>query len=126
MTAPPSYPEVERSLLGRWPETRVDPTLDRIRRLTDLLRDPQHGYAVVHLTGTNGKTSTSRMIDALLRAAGLRTGRYTSPHLQLMTERIALDGDSLTPEQFVTAYADVAPYVEVVDRSGSHPMSAYR
>jgi dihydrofolate synthase/folylpolyglutamate synthase len=125
VAAQPSYPEVERLLLGRWPETRIDPSLDRIRRLADLLGDPQHGYAVVHLTGTNGKTSTSRMIDALLQGTGLRTGRYTSPHLQMMTERISLDGAALTPEQFVAAYVDVAPYVEVVDRSGSHPMSFF-
>ena len=70
VAADPSYAEVERALLGRWPETRLDPSLDRIRALTDLLGDPQHGYAVVHLTGTNGKTSTSRMIDALLTGPG--------------------------------------------------------
>ena len=125
MAADPSYPEVERALLGRWPETRLDPSLDRIRALCDLLGDPQHGYAVVHLTGTNGKTSTSRMIDALLTGSGLRTGRYTSPHLQLMTERITLDGEPLTPQQFVAAYRDVQPYVDVVDRSAPHPMSFF-
>ena len=118
-------PEVERALLDRWPETRLDPSLDRIKGLTDLLGDPQHGYAVVHLTGTNGKTSTSRMIDALLRAAGLRTGRYTSPHLQSMTERISIDGEALTQEQFVQAWTDVAPYVEVIDRSAPQPMSYF-
>ena len=125
MPPDPSYVEVERALLGRWPETRLDPSLDRIRALCDLLGDPQHGYAVVHLTGTNGKTSTSRMIDALLRGTGLRTGRYTSPHLQQMTERIALDGEAMATEQFVQAYLDVRPYVEVVDRSGPHPMSFF-
>jgi len=125
VAAEPSYPEVERSLLGRWPESRLDPSLDRIRRLTDLLGDPQHGYAVVHVTGTNGKTSTSRMIDALLRGTGLRCGRYTSPHLQAMTERISLDGESLSADQFVRAYLDVSPYVEVVDRSAAHPMSFF-
>ncbi len=125
MAADPSYPEVERALLGRWPETRLDPSLDRIRALCDLLGDPQHGYAVVHLTGTNGKTSTSRMIDALLTGSGLRTGRYTSPHLQLMTERITLDGEPLTPQQFVAAYLDVQPYVDVVDRSAPQPLSFF-
>ena len=125
MPADPSYAEVERALLGRWPETRLDPSLDRIRALCDLLGDPQHGYAVVHLTGTNGKTSTSRMIDALLRGTGLRTGRYTSPHLQQMTERIALDGEAVTQEQFVRAYLDVLPYVQVVDRSAPQPMSFF-
>ena len=119
------YGEVERALLERWPETRLDPTLTRIRALVDLLGEPQRGYPVVHVTGTNGKTSTCRMIDELLRAAGLRTGRYTSPHLQQMTERISLDGQSLTEEQFVRAYLDVAAYFEVVDRSGPHPLSFF-
>ena len=119
------YGEVERALLERWPETRLDPTLTRIRALVDLLGEPQRGYPVVHVTGTNGKTSTCRMIDELLRAAGLRTGRYTSPHLQQMTERISLDGQPLTEEQFVRAYLDVAAYFEVVDRSGPHPLSFF-
>ena len=91
----PTYAEVEHSLLGRWPETRLDPTLDRISALCRLLGDPQRAYPVVHLTGTNGKTSTARMIDNLLRALDLRTGRFTSPHLQSMTERICLDGEPL-------------------------------
>ena len=74
----PDYGAVERALLDRWPETRLDPSLDRIRALVDLLGDPQRACPVIHLAGTNGKTSTSRMVDALLRARGLRTGRYTS------------------------------------------------
>ena len=73
---------VEAVLDKRWPETRIAPTLERIADLVALLGDPQRGYPVVHLTGTNGKTSTSRMVDALLTEIGLRTGRYTSPHLQ--------------------------------------------
>ncbi|MGH3509247.1 MAG: dihydrofolate synthase, partial [Nocardioidaceae bacterium] len=87
---PLTYPEVEHALLARWPETRMEPSLDRIRALTDLLGEPQRSYPVVHLTGTNGKTSTSRMIDTLVRMAGLRTGRFTSPHLESMTERICV------------------------------------
>jgi len=121
----PLYADVERALLSRWPETRLDPSLERIRGLVDLLGEPQRGYPVIHLTGTNGKSSTSRMIDALLRALGLRTGRYTSPHLQSMTERISLDGEPLSEEQFVAAYGDVAAYLEVVDRSGAHPVSFF-
>src|SRR5690606_8920133 len=89
----PSYAEVERLLLGRWPETRLEPSLDRITALCDMLGNPQGSFNVVHLTGTNGKTSTSRMIDTLLRALDLRTGRFTSPHLQSMTERISIDGE---------------------------------
>ena len=82
---------VEAALDRRWPETVLEPSLKRISELVDLLGDPHRGYPIVHLTGTNGKTSTARMIDALLTEIGLRTGRYTSPHLQLATERINVD-----------------------------------
>src|SRR6476661_8645577 len=90
--------EVEDALLSRWPETKLEPSLDRIRAFTELLGDPQLGYPVIHLTGTNGKTSTSRMIDTLLRAHDLRTGRFTSPHVERMSERICLDGEPLDDE----------------------------
>lgn len=121
----PSYAEVERALLGRWPETRLEPSLDRIAALCRLLGDPQRAYPVIHLTGTNGKTSTSRMIDTLLRALDLRTGRFTSPHLQKMTERICLDGEPLTEALFVDAFADVAAYAQIVDDSSTHPLSYF-
>jgi dihydrofolate synthase/folylpolyglutamate synthase len=121
----PTYAEVERALLGRWPETRLEPSLDRIAAICRLLGDPQLAYPVIHLTGTNGKTSTSRMIDALLRALDLRTGRFTSPHLQSMTERISLDGVPLTEAQFVDAFADVAAYAQIVDDSSQHPLSYF-
>ena len=81
-------PRSSDALLARWPETRLEPSLDRIAAFTELLGEPQRTYPVVHLTGTNGKTSTSRMIDTLIRATGLRTGRFTSPHVESMTERI--------------------------------------
>ncbi len=121
----PTYAEVEQALLGRWPETRLDPTLDRIQALCSLMGDPQRAYPVIHLTGTNGKTSTARMIDALLRALDLRTGRFTSPHLQSMTERICLDGEPLTEDGFVDAFADVAAYAQIVDDSQPHPLSFF-
>ncbi len=121
----PTYAEVEQALLGRWPETRLEPSLDRISALCRLLGDPQHAYPVVHLTGTNGKTSAARMVDALLRALDLRTGRFTSPHLQSMTERICLDGEPLTEEGFVEAFADVAAYAQIVDDSQPHPVSFF-
>ncbi|MGH3369884.1 MAG: bifunctional folylpolyglutamate synthase/dihydrofolate synthase [Nocardioidaceae bacterium] len=120
-----TYADVERALLARWPETRLDPSLERIEALTHLLGDPQRGYPVVHLTGTNGKTSTSRMIDALIRATGLRTGRFTSPHVESMTERISVDGEQLTEEQFVRAYQDVAGFAELVDADSEHPLSFF-
>ncbi len=121
----PTFSEVEQALLGRWPETRLDPTLDRIRALCQLLGDPQTNYPVIHLTGTNGKTSTARMIDALLRQLELRTGRFTSPHLQSMTERISIDGQPLDEETFVDAFADVAAYAQIVDDTQEHPLSFF-
>jgi len=106
---------VEAELDKRWPETQIEPSLDRIAALVDVLGDPQRAYPVVHIAGTNGKTSTARMVDALLTEAGLRTGRYTSPHLQLATERITLDGVPITEERYVEVYREIQPYVELVD-----------
>jgi dihydrofolate synthase/folylpolyglutamate synthase len=120
-----TFEEAEDALLSRWPETRMEPSLDRIRAFVELLGDPQQGYPVVHLTGTNGKTSTSRMIDTLLRTLELRTGRFTSPHVERMTERISLDGEQLTDEQFVRAFNDVAPYIDLVDRDQPYPLSFF-
>ncbi len=120
-----TFDEVEDALLSRWPETKLDPSLDRIRAFTELLGDPQAGYPVIHLTGTNGKTSTARMIDTLLRSLDLRTGRFTSPHVERMTERISVDGEPLTDEEFVAAFNDIAPYTHLVDASEEHPLSFF-
>src|SRR6478735_814281 len=120
-----TYAEVEDALLSRWPETRLEPSLDRITALTEILGEPQRAYPVIHLTGTNGKTSTSRMIDTLLRALNLRTGRFTSPHVERMSERICIDGEPLDDEAFVRAFNDVAPYVELVDADQPHPLSFF-
>ncbi|WP_298752729.1 folylpolyglutamate synthase/dihydrofolate synthase family protein [uncultured Nocardioides sp.] len=117
--------EVEDALLSRWPETRLEPSLDRIRAFVELLGEPQRSYRSVHLTGTNGKTSTSRMIDALLRALELRTGRFTSPHVERMNERISVDGEPLDDEAFVRAFNDVAPYTHMVDEDQPHPLSFF-
>ncbi|MGZ4443765.1 MAG: bifunctional folylpolyglutamate synthase/dihydrofolate synthase [Nocardioidaceae bacterium] len=120
-----SYADAERALLSRWPETKLDPTLDRIEAFTELLGDPQKAYPVIHLTGTNGKTSTSRMIDTLIRALGLRTGRVTSPHVESMTERIALDGEPVSQDRFVEAYNDVAAFAALADEDSEHPLSFF-
>jgi dihydrofolate synthase / folylpolyglutamate synthase len=120
-----TFEEVEDALLSRWPETKLEPSLDRIRAFTEVLGDPQRSYPVIHLTGTNGKTSTSRMIDTLLRALDLRTGRFTSPHVERMTERISVDGEPLSDEAFVRAFNDVAPYTHLVDESETHPLSFF-
>lgn len=120
-----TFAEAEDALLSRWPETRLEPSLDRIQAFTELLGDPQSAYPVIHLTGTNGKTSTSRMIDTLLRAHNLRTGRFTSPHVEKMSERISVDGEPLSDEAFVAAFNEVAPYTHVVDASQEHPLSFF-
>lgn len=107
---------VEEELATRWPETRIEPSLDRIAELMGVLGDPQHAYPVVHVAGTNGKTSVTRMIDSLLRALHQRTGRTTSPHLQSVTERLAVDGEPVTPRLFVDTYRELQPYLELVDQ----------
>jgi dihydrofolate synthase/folylpolyglutamate synthase len=107
--------EVYAAILERAPETDIDPTLDRVLAVCELLGDPQRAFRVVHITGTNGKTSTSRMVERLLREHGLRTGRFTSPHLTRVTERIAIDGEPISDERFVEVWQDVAPYVHMVD-----------
>ncbi len=108
---------VEAELDRRWPETRIAPSLDRIRALVEVLGDPQRSYPVIHVAGTNGKSSVTRMIDALLTRIGPRTGRYTSPHLQRVTERIALDGVPISARQYIETYREIAPYLGIVDRA---------
>jgi dihydrofolate synthase / folylpolyglutamate synthase len=120
-----TFAEVEDALLSRWPESKLEPSLDRIEAFTELLGDPQRSFRSVHLTGTNGKTSTSRMIETLLRALDLRTGRFTSPHLEKMSERISVDGEPLDDEAFVRAFNDVAPYTHLVDADQAHPLSFF-
>ena len=120
-----TYAEVADALLSRWPETKLDPTLDRIEAMMEVLGEPQRGYPSIHLTGTNGKTSTARMVETLIRALGLRVGRFTSPHLESMTERISVDGEPLTEEEFVRAFNDVAPYLGLVDADHDHPLSFF-
>jgi len=117
--------QVESELNTRWPETKIEPTLQRIAALVDLLGDPHKSYPVLHVAGTNGKTSVTRMIDALLTRIGLRVGRYTSPHLQLVTERIAIDGEPIAPERYVEVFRDVEPYVAMIDRGAEVPMSKF-
>ncbi len=107
--------EVERAVLGRAPEHDLVPSLQRIAAVCGLLGDPQKAFRAVHVTGTNGKTSTTRLVERLLREHGLRTGRFTSPHLLEVRERIAVDGEPLPADRFVETYDDVIPYVELVD-----------
>jgi dihydrofolate synthase / folylpolyglutamate synthase len=108
--------QVEHLLDQRWPETRIEPSLTRIDALMELLGSPQRGYPSIHIAGTNGKTSVARMVDALLVALGRRTGRTTSPHLQSAVERIAIDGEPITPARYVEVYREVEPFVQMVDK----------
>ncbi|MGA5707997.1 bifunctional tetrahydrofolate synthase/dihydrofolate synthase [Streptomyces cellulosae] len=117
--------EVEAELATRWGETKLEPSVDRISALMDVLGEPQRSYPSIHITGTNGKTSTARMIEALLGAFDLRTGRYTSPHVQSVTERISLDGAPVSAERFIETYRDVKPYVEMVDASQEYRLSFF-
>ncbi len=117
--------EVERQILARRPEHSIDPSLDRIRELTGLLGDPQRSYPVIHVTGTNGKTSTARMMQTLLHARGLRTGLFTSPHLITMRERICVDSEPLSAERFVEVYTEIEPYMRLVDDSQPVPLSFF-
>jgi dihydrofolate synthase/folylpolyglutamate synthase len=114
---PEGYAELQAELLGRWPENAIDPSLSRISAIMDLLGQPQTAYPVIQVTGTNGKSSTARMIASLLRALGLRTGLYTSPHLIDMRERIEIDGELISAEQFMAVAGDVAPFIASVDAS---------
>lgn len=120
-----AFQAIESQLDRRWPESRIEPSLTRIAALVDLLGSPQRSYPVLHIAGTNGKTSVARMVDALLSRIGLRAGRYTSPHLQRVTERISLNGVPISPERYVAAYHDVAPYVALVDSGSPVPMSKF-
>ncbi len=117
--------DVEARLLARWGESKIGPSRHRIDRLMDVLGQPQRSYRAIHLTGTNGKTSTARMVDELLRGFGLRTGRYTSPHLSEITERIVLDGEPVADGVFADAYAEIEPYLEMVDADSDIKMTFF-
>lgn len=106
---------VYRDLLTRLGEGTPQPRLEPARRVLDFLGDVQRTYPIIHITGTNGKTSTARMIEAILRALGLRTGLFTSPHLVSFAERIAIDGQPISGQALLATWAEVAPYVELVD-----------
>jgi dihydrofolate synthase/folylpolyglutamate synthase len=122
----PALQRVLVELATRYPaEDHMVPDLDRIRMLVDLLGQPQRSYPSIHLTGTNGKTSTARMVDALLQGMGLRPGRYTSPHLDSVTERITVDGVPLSDERFAEVYDEVAPYLSLVDERSAHRVTFF-
>lgn len=116
---------IENALLARWPETRIQPSLDRISLLCDALGSPQLSYPTIHIGGTNGKTSTTRFIDSLLYAHGLRTGRFTSPHLEDFRERISINGEMIDAQELIFNYNDIAAYFDFVDSKLPNPISFF-
>ncbi|WP_407695936.1 bifunctional folylpolyglutamate synthase/dihydrofolate synthase [Sphaerimonospora thailandensis] len=109
------YRVAEQAVMARGVEWDFQPSLERISALMELIGDPQKTFQVIHVAGTNGKTSTARMIEGLLRERNLRVGRYTSPHLTSVRERISVDGEPLSEDRFTEVYQDVEPYLEMID-----------
>jgi len=116
---------IEKALLARWPENRIAPTLERIAALVDILGSPQLTYPTIHVGGTNGKTTTARMIDALLFEMGLRTGRFTSPHLESYLERISINGQPIDAKELIFSFNDVSPYFDLMDSKFDNPISFF-
>ncbi|MDX1622323.1 MAG: bifunctional folylpolyglutamate synthase/dihydrofolate synthase, partial [Nitriliruptorales bacterium] len=114
------FDEAVAAILDRGPG-RMIPDLDRIRALADLMGDPQRTYPSIHVTGTNGKGSTVRMITALLGSAGIAVGTYTSPHLQSIRERLSIAGRPITEYEFAQVYDDLAALAVMVDEGVEHP-----
>jgi dihydrofolate synthase/folylpolyglutamate synthase len=116
---------IEKALLARWPENRIAPTLERISALVDMLGSPQLTYPTIHIGGTNGKTTTSRMVDSLLFEMGLRTGRFTSPHLESYLERICINGQPIDAKEMIFSYNDISPYLDLMDTKFDNPISFF-
>jgi dihydrofolate synthase/folylpolyglutamate synthase len=116
---------LEADLATRWGETKIEPSKDRIATLLDLLGAPQKAFRAIHITGTNGKTSTARMVDELVRVFGLRTGRFTSPHLASITERIVIDGEPISDRLLGETYAQIAPLIEMADAQSGIRLSFF-
>lgn len=110
-----SVESVYAELLARAPENKIEPRMEPMFRAMEILGEPNKAFPIIHITGTNGKTSTARMIESLLRAHDLRTGRYSSPHLISVTERIAIDGEPVDDETFVRIWDEIRPYLQIVD-----------
>ncbi|WP_104165263.1 folylpolyglutamate synthase/dihydrofolate synthase family protein [Arthrobacter sp. SX1312] len=110
-----SVESVYAELLGRAPENRMEPRLAPLHRAMEILGEPNKAFPIIHITGTNGKTSTARMIESILLAHDLRTGRFTSPHLSRVTERISIDGEPVPDETFVRVWDEIKPYLDIVD-----------
>ena len=128
---PPSDEEAERllalevDLIRRAPESQIEPSLDRVQAVLDLMGSPEQSFPAIHVAGTNGKSSTTAMIDSLLTAYGLRTGRFTSPHLETIRERIRLDGDMIDAGRLLAAWEDLAPFIVMVESDGGRALTFF-
>lgn len=120
---------VYETLLSRAGERWVQPRKERTARVLELLAEPQRSYRVVHITGTNGKTSTARIVERIIRAHGLRTGLFTSPHLTRFTERILIDGEPIADAAVADAWDEISPFVDIVDaelaEAGDEPLTFF-
>lgn len=116
---------IEAALIKRWPENQIEPSLDRIAALVDALGSPQLSFPTIHIGGTNGKTSTARMVDALFTELEYRTGRFTSPHLESFLERISIKGEAISPAELIATYNDIALYLDLIDSRSEHPISYF-
>ena len=104
------------ALSNRFPENKINPSLDRILMAMDLMGQPQNNFKTIHIAGTNGKTSTSRMIERLLRSLDLKTGLFISPHLIHPRERIEINGQIISENRFQEIFEEVNPYIEIIDQ----------
>ena len=116
---------IEAALMKRWPESQIEPSLDRIAALVDALGSPQLSFPTIHVGGTNGKTSTTRMIDALFSELDYRTGRFTSPHLESFLERISIKGEAISAAEFIATYNDIALYLDLIDSRSDTAISYF-
>jgi dihydrofolate synthase/folylpolyglutamate synthase len=122
---PSAYSDTIAAIKSRGVEWKIEPTLDRIADLMDILGEPQRSYPVIHITGTNGKSTTTRLVEALLRERGLRVGRYISPELTTLRERISIDGEPISEQKFVETWEDILPYIQMVDERHGIPLSFF-
>ncbi|MGO2533758.1 MULTISPECIES: bifunctional folylpolyglutamate synthase/dihydrofolate synthase [Micrococcaceae] len=124
-----SVQSVYAELLGRAPENKMEPRMEPMFRAMEVLGEPNRAMPIIHLTGTNGKTSTARIIEQLVLAHDLRVGRYTSPHLASVTERISIDGEPVSDEDFVRNWDEIRPFLAIVDaeleEAGENPLTYF-
>ena len=116
---------IEAALMKRWPESQIEPSLDRIAALVDALGSPQLSFPTIHVGGTNGKTSTTRMIEALFSELDYRTGNFTSPHLESFLERISIKGEAISAAEFIATYNDIALYLDLIDSRSDTAISYF-